>query len=43
MELGMRKIPDPMMVPTTTATPSKKFNSFRKMGGQPGRVSCFLT
>jgi len=33
-ELGMRKIPDPMMVPTTIATASKRFNSFRKVGEQ---------
>src|ERR1700683_2990951 len=34
MELGRRKIPDPMIVPTITATVSKRFSSFRKVGGE---------
>jgi hypothetical protein len=33
-ELGRRKIPDPMMVPTTTATASKRFSSFLRAGGE---------
>jgi hypothetical protein len=32
MMLGTRKIPDPMVVPTTTATASKRFNSLCKLG-----------
>ena len=34
MALGRRKIPDPMIVPTTIAMASKRLRSFRKVGGE---------
>lgn len=39
MELGSRKIPEPMIVPTTTAHASKTFNSLRRPNGETELVS----